>query len=91
MINWQPPIPFKWKGNHHVYHGIWIVGFGLFNWYMGMDNGYLTSAIPIWQAMVGIGVFMIVDDVIEHTITGSTPLRMIHEKIIVPILMKMPL
>ena len=91
MINWQPPIPFKWKGNHHAYHGIWIMGFGLFNWYMGMDNGYLTNAIPIWQAMVGIGVFMIVDDAIEHTLTSSTPLRIIHEKIIVPILMKMPL
>ena len=82
----KPPVPFKWRGNHHAYHGIWIMGFGLFQWYMGIDNGCLVKLIPMWQIFVAVGVFMLVDDVIEHTITGNTPLRILFEKIIIPIL-----
>lgn len=71
----KPPVKFEWKGNHHGYYGIFAVAFGLFNWYMGIDNGALENLIPMWQTWVGIGALMIIDDVIEHTITGSTPLR----------------
>lgn len=85
----RPLVPFRWKGNHHLYHGIWIMGFGLFQWYMGIDNGDLAKLIPMWQVFVGVGIFMIVDDIIEHTVTGNTPLRILYEKVIVPILRDM--
>jgi uncharacterized membrane protein len=79
-------VPFKWKGNHHSYTGLWFIGFGLFNWYMGVDNGELSTLIPLWQGLTCVGAFMVVDDVIEHTITADTPLRLFYEKVIMPIL-----
>lgn len=85
-IKLDPPVPFKWRGNHHLYHGLWFIGFGLFQWYMGIDNSELTKLIPFWQSLVTIGIFMAVDDIIEHTITGSTPLRIIYVKVVVPLL-----
>ena len=74
-------VPFQWRGNHHCYHGAFILAFGLFNWYMGIDNGELTTLIPFWKLLVGVGGFMIIDDVIEHTITADTPLRILYEHI----------
>jgi hypothetical protein len=35
---------------------------------------------------VGMGAFMVVDDIVEHWGTGDTPLRILYEKVIVPIL-----
>lgn len=84
----NPKVPFKWKGNHHAYHGIWIMAFGIFQWYMGVDNAELTVLIPFWQTLIGIGAFMLIDDIIEHTITRDTPLRLLYDKIIKPILKK---
>lgn len=81
-------IKFEWKGNHHSYHGIWIIAFGLFNWYMGVDNGELTILIPFWQLLIGVGAFMVIDDIIEHFITADTPLRLLYDYIIKPILEK---
>lgn len=78
----QKPVKFKWKGNHHLYHGIWIVGFGIFQWYMGIDNGELTSLSPLWKIFIGAGIFIIIDDIVEHTITADTPLRLLYDKII---------
>ena len=78
----REPVKFKWRGNHHLYHGIWFIGFGLFQWYMGIDNYPLDSLIPLWQLIISVGIFMVVDDVIEHTITGDTPLRILYEKVI---------
>ena len=78
----NPHIPFKWKGNHHSYHGVWLLAFGLFQWYMGIGNGELTTLIPFWQTLVGVGALMIIDDVIEHTITADTPLRVLYDKVI---------
>jgi len=75
----KPPIKFVRKGNHHSYYGVFFIAFGLFNWYMGIDNGMLEVLIPFWQSIAGIGVFMIVDDVVEHTITADTPLRILYK------------
>lgn len=74
----KPPVPFKWKGNHHSYYGVFLVAFGLFNWYMGIDNGQLEGLIPLWQSFAGIGALFILDDWIEHNITASTPLRLLY-------------
>lgn len=82
-------VPFQWRGNHHSYTGLWLIGFGLFNWYMGIDNGCLSTLIPFWQSLIGVGLFMFVDDVWEHTISADTPLRIMYEKIIVPILRRL--
>jgi len=82
----RPPVPFKWRGNHHSYYGIFLVAFGFFNWYMGIDNGDLVVLIPFWQSLIGIGLFMLVDDIIEHTITRDTPLRILYEEAICPLL-----
>lgn len=80
----RPPVKFIWKGNHHSYHGLWLIAFGAFQWYMGIDNGALSNVIPLWQTCIGIGTFMLIDDVVEHTITADTPLRLIYEKLILP-------
>jgi len=51
--------------------------FGLFNWYMSINN--LDMLIPLWQTIIGLGIFMFVDDWIEHNITADTPFRIIWE------------
>jgi hypothetical protein len=84
----RKPIKFHWKGLHHSYTGAWFVAFGLFSWYMCIDNGELATLIPFWQGLIGTGVFFIVDDVWEHKISGNTPLRIIYEKVIIPWLKK---
>lgn len=75
----KPPIKFKWRGNHHAYHGLWIIAFGIFQWYMGIDNSELTTLIPFWQFLICTGIYMVIDDIIEHKITADTPLRKIYD------------
>ena len=84
----QSKVDFEWRGNHHSYYGIFLAVFGIFNWYMGIDNGELSTLIPLWQACIGIGTLMLIDDIIEHTLTADTPLRIIYVKIIKPMLIK---
>ena len=52
----QSKVKFEWRGNHHSYYGIFLAVFGIFNWYMGVDNGELSTLIPLWQACIGIGI-----------------------------------
>jgi hypothetical protein len=75
----KPPVKFQWRGNHHLYYGIFFVVFGLFNWEMGIDNGYLESLIPFWQSFVVVGAYFIADDIVEHVLTSQTPLRLLFE------------
>lgn len=77
----KPPVQWVWKGNHHSYYGVFFLGFGLFNWYMGSGNGNLDGLLPFWQAFVGVGAYLVADDIVEHEITGSTPLRILYEKL----------
>jgi len=72
----RPPVKFHRRGNHHLYYGLWFVGFGLFNWICSIRN--LDSLIPLWQGIIALGGYLIIDDVIEHTITADTPLRIIY-------------
>lgn len=74
----KPPVKFEWKGNHHSYYGVFLVAFGLFNYYMGVDNGQLDALGPLWISTIGLGAFCIIDDIIEHKITSETPLRKIY-------------
>lgn len=80
----REPVKFHWRGNHHSYYGIFFIAFGLFNWYMGIDN--IEELIPLWQVITGLGVVMIIDDFIEHKITASTPLRILWKKVIYPMI-----
>jgi len=75
----REPIKFYWKGNHHSYYGIFLLAFGLFNAYMGTDNGNLSELSELWWTIIGIGAFCIIDDIIEHNITADTPLRKLYE------------
>jgi hypothetical protein len=81
-MRFRPKIKFEWRGNHHLYHGIWIAAFGIFQYYMGINNSELESLFPLWQVFIGAGVFMIIDDIVEHTLTADTPLRLLYEKIV---------
>jgi uncharacterized membrane protein len=74
----KPPVKFYWKGNHHSYIGIFFIAFGLFNVYMGTDNGNLSDICSLWWTITGIGAFMVIDDIIEHKVTSETPLRKIY-------------
>jgi hypothetical protein len=74
----KPPVKFYPKGNHHSYYGIFFIAFGLFNYCMGIDNGNLSDICWLWWTITGIGAFMVIDDLIEHTITSETPLRKLY-------------
>jgi hypothetical protein len=84
----REPVKFYWKGNHHSYYGIFLIAFGLFNWYMGIDNGDLEQLLPLWQSFTGAGILMVLDDIWEHKISGDTPLRILYEKVVIPWLKK---
>lgn len=74
----KPPIKFRWRGIHHGYLGAWFVNFGLFFLYMNINNG-LDELNVIYQFFIVIGVYLIIDDCVEHTITRSTPMRILWE------------
>lgn len=76
-MDWRPPVPFKWRGNHHSYYGIAFIGFALVNLYLGLNN--LEELFPLWYTILGLGIIMFIDDLIEHNITADTPLRLIWE------------
>jgi hypothetical protein len=88
MIEWimtkRPPVKFKWRGKHHSYYGIAFIIFGIVFYYL--DYYDPESILNFWKLIIGIGGFMIIDDIIEHKITADTPLRIIFERLILPIL-----
>lgn len=63
----RPPIPFYWDKLHHLYIGIFLTIIGF----------YCKNKIIMY-----LGIFGIADDVVEHTITGDTPVRIIFERYI---------
>ena len=82
----KPKVDFIWRGKHHGYIGVWFIAFGAF--FLYMDYNDPASILWLWKAIIGIGAYMIIDDVIEHTITASAPLRILWEKILLPLIMK---
>ena len=77
----KPPIKFKWKGIHHSYLGSWFIAFGAFFLYMNSVNtwGFLNY---IYILFIIAGIYLVIDDIVEHTITESTPMRILWFKII---------
>lgn len=77
----KPPVKFYWRGVHHGYLGAFFVAFGTFFLYMNVNNG-LDALNYLYGTFVVIGLFAIIDDIVEHTITEDTILRRIWNKII---------
>jgi len=84
----RPPTKFVWRGNHHLYYGIVLMLFGILNHWLAIPNYPANQAIWFWDLLTCIGIFMVTDDIIEHKVTGNTPLRILYEKVIVPYLLK---
>lgn len=74
---WKPPVKFIVRGPHHVYiGGVFII----FGWLMAPYSYY-----SFWSNLFYVGgALIMVDDIIEHTITGSTPFRWLFDKVIFP-------
>lgn len=77
----RPPVKFEWKGIHHSYLGAWFVAFGAFFLYMNQNNG-LDFLNIIYDIFIVSGIYLIIDDMIEHLITADTPLRCFWEKLL---------
>jgi hypothetical protein len=77
----KPPVKFYWRGIHHGYLGAFFIVFGAFFSYMNAGNG-LDFLNIIYKLFVIIGLFFIIDDIFEHTVTEDTILRTIWNKII---------
>ena len=82
----RPHVPFIWYRNHHLYYGIALFLFGLYNYYLMKKSGELEKCKFIWYLFMLIGILIALDDAIEHTITRDTPIRIVFEKLILPYL-----
>jgi len=76
--------PFVPKAPHHLYIGLFIL---FMSWTMYSYSYYY----PLCYILTAIGLFITIDDIIEHTITANTPLRILFTKIIYPLLNKLRL
>lgn len=79
-------VKFLWYRNHHLYYGIALFLFGLYNYYLMRKSGELLKLKNLWTLLMVIGVFLAADDIVEHTITRDTPIRIMFEKFILPYL-----
>ena len=82
----RPLVKFVWYRNHHLYYGIALFLFGLYNYYLMKKSGELLKCKTVWQIFMIIGALLAVDDAIEHTITKDTPIRVLFEDYILPYL-----
>lgn len=76
----KEPNEFVWNGPHHLYLGAFMVFWGAL---MIVQNYGAFSYI-----FAGLGVIIFIDDMIEHTVTASTPLRLLFEKVLFPLVLK---
>ena len=84
LRNMRPKVPFKWRGKHHSYYGVAFMIFGsIMLWLDWIDPDRI---LWFWVSIIVFGAYMLVDDIIEHTITADTPLRILYEKVFRPII-----
>jgi hypothetical protein len=74
----REPIKFHWKNTHHLYIGIGILIY-TFLIMPSVENTILTMYFLL-------GMYVVIDDIVEHSITATTPLRLFVEQILFPIL-----
>ena len=84
----RPKINFVWYRNHHLYYGIALFLFGLYNYLLMLKSRELLKCKGIWTLFMTIGTLLAIDDIVEHTITRDTPIRILFEKFILPHLKK---
>jgi len=78
----RPPVKFHWRGIHHSYLGFFLgVLPGSLFIYLNWGNN-LDFLNPIYWFMLIAGIYLIIDDLIEHTITEDTPARIIWNKML---------
>jgi len=82
----RPPEPFIWRAPHHLYYGAFFVAFAAFMKYMCAPWSYYSVFDWIWYPLGIFGIYLIIDDLIEHLITKDTPARIIWEKVVYPFL-----
>ena len=87
LKNLRPPEPFIWRAPHHIYYGAAFVIFALFMKYMCDPWWYYESLNVLWYTLIGLGSYLVIDDLIEHLITKDTPARILWEKIVYPIIL----
>jgi hypothetical protein len=77
----KPPVKFHWKGIHHSYYGILfgIIPGWILLWLNSGNN--LDYINPIFWILIILGTLLVIDDLIEHTVTEDTPARIIWNKI----------
>jgi len=76
--------PFKPKAPHHAYIGTFLLFLAWTMW----DYSYYH---PLAEITAITGAYILIDDIIEHTITAKTPLRLLFDKVIYPCLKKLKL
>ena len=83
MGDWKmrPPNKFYPLALHHLYIGIALMWLGI----MAIFQPW-SYTLGLW--CIGIGIYCMIDDTMEHLITKDTPLRILFEKIIYPLFKK---
>ena len=76
-----PRNPFNWRGPHHGYIGMFLIILGAL---------MHPEQYAVWIRVLfgGVGLLILFDDLIEHTVTKATPLRLFFERIIYPLVKK---
>jgi hypothetical protein len=85
-MSFRPPEPFIFRAPHHLYYGAAFALFAGFMKYMCAPWPYYALLDWIWYPLAIIGIYLVVDDIIEHTITKDTPARIIWEKVVFPLI-----
>jgi hypothetical protein len=75
----REPIKFHWKATHHLYIGMGVLLYALV--ILPLISNNTGTTLPFI-----IGLYIVVDDIVEHSITATTPLRIFAEKLLFPIL-----
>ena len=75
----REPIKFHWKATHHLYIGIGVLLYALI--IVPLVSKTTTPFFPFL-----IGLYIVIDDIVEHSITATTPLRLFAEKLLFPFL-----
>jgi hypothetical protein len=75
------PIKFHWKSFHHLYIGLCVI--------VGTMLIVPYQPHTLWTNIFFIlGIYTVVDDLIVHTVTANTPLKILFEKTLYRMMLK---
>jgi hypothetical protein len=75
-------VKFEPIAPHHLYMGLFLM---FISWTMLPYSYYY----PLCEYTMVIGLLVVIDDLVEHLVTGSTPLRLLFEKAIIKIIKRL--